>query len=54
MARDTSDTTAPVASQAAESELIFQIYCAKNALAVNLKSSDELDVSTCCQGIQCS
>ena len=39
MAKETSLTSAPVASQRAEMELIEETRCARNAFAVNLDSS---------------
>ena len=41
MARATSSTSAPVASQRAEMELIEEIRCARKALATSLESSDD-------------
>jgi hypothetical protein len=37
----TSSTSAPVASQSAEIELIDEMRCARNALATSLESSDD-------------
>ena len=41
MALATSSTSAPVASQRAEIELIDEMRCARNALATSLESSED-------------
>src|SRR5213075_935920 len=41
MALATSSTSAPVASQRAEMELIDEMRCARNALATSFDSSDD-------------
>merc|ERR1719473_70182 len=50
----TSSTSAPVASQRAEMELIDEMRCARKAFAVSLESSalHRLVVSTCASGTQ--
>jgi hypothetical protein len=52
----TSDTSAPVASQTADRELMLEMRCARNALAASLDSSDDhvFMVTILELGIQCS